>query len=57
MVGLMVYVKFGPYHGQKAQILGIDTKDGQPAFILRVPDGTVITKKQKNTIKMLPVNK
>lgn len=49
-----VYIKFGPHHGKKARITGEGSKEGQPAFLLKLEDGTVITKKQKNTVRMLP---
>ncbi|MDF2010180.1 hypothetical protein [Priestia megaterium] len=53
MIGTMVYVKFGEHHGKKAQVIGQATKSGLPAFILRLDDGTVFEKKQKNTIKVI----
>jgi hypothetical protein len=57
MTNKEVYIKFGQYHGKKAIVLGETTKDGYPAFKLKVKvnDFTtdIITKKQKNTVRMI----
>jgi hypothetical protein len=56
MIGLLVYIKFGVHHGKKGQIVGISEKDGVPSFLLRLQDGEIIEKKQKNCVRMLPNN-
>jgi 5-deoxy-D-glucuronate isomerase len=56
MIGTHVYIKFGVHHGKKGKVLKETTKQGELAFVLLV-DGQHIIKKQKNTVKMLPVNK
>lgn len=52
-----VYVKFGEHHAKMALIVRETVKQDYPAYVLRLSDGTEFTKKQKNTIKMLPTNK
>ncbi len=48
-----VYIKFGKHHGKKARITGHGVKNGYPAYLLKLESGEVITKKQKNTVRML----
>lgn len=48
-----VYIKFGMHHAKQADIVGVSAKNGEPAYYLRLPDGKVILKKQKNTIRMV----
>lgn len=57
IIGTDVLVKFGKHHGEKATILDTTEKDGCPAFVLRLEDGTEFIKKQKNTVRLLPTNK
>lgn len=57
LINTWVYVKFGKYHGKKAKILGITTKNENPAFLLQLEDGTEFVKSQKNTVRLLPTNK
>lgn len=57
MIGKEVYIKFGKHHGKKGTVLGVTTKNGYPAFKLKVEvdhfTTDIITKKQKNTVRML----
>lgn len=57
LIGTCVLVKFGKHHGEKATILDITEKDGHPAFVLKLEDGTEFVKKQKNTLRLLSTNK
>ncbi|MEY8748931.1 hypothetical protein [Alkalicoccobacillus gibsonii] len=56
-----VYLKFGKYHGLKGTVIGHREKNGEPAYLLRVEvspfTADIITKKQKNCVRMLRVNK
>ena len=53
MIGTTVYIKFGEHHGKKAKIEAEALKGDLPYFYLRLEDGTLILKKQKNTIKVI----
>lgn len=53
MIGESLFIKFGKFHGQKGVVVGTTEKKGFPAFYMQLLDGTIIKKRQRNTIRMV----
>jgi predicted metalloenzyme YecM len=50
LIGKTAYVKFGTFHGQLGTILSEVHVNGHERFMIRLKNGMIIPKKQKNVV-------